>query len=555
MSHFNELKRRAEALLAQVESGKTYTVGYVSQRLCKAAADNPQDVVIRAVAGVLETMDRQHPGKLISQGELDGIYNQLIGLDTSGTRFRDVLGDLLLSHKPASVSPDPKYAEARRDPLQEAISETEPQLAKELGAMFDFADSHYDPQRALEAREKVGLGLHAMGLRNARVRIAGGNSRHLVFAADLDTNRGAVRVYIPVESSGDRQPSVFVAGDRFAELTIPNLKAHLEQVSQRNERLPEVSSILKSLDIITMQTKRQATVEEVGKIASMLPTDNGSSALSAPGLFASLPEGKGIGEVEIPKAPVPESLKVLTSEIEESVLEASVGYPQMAVRLAKRMLLAELTSMGFKGSQVRVAAPTGDGFICEAVLNTPCGKVAIDVPIEMKDNQPLMPSVFAQGDKVEDFNESNLKAMLARDPDTVNIAVRRDSDLLGMGYHDLKDALVRQAADGNFKACDEIMEAIAEKFDGETYRNALSDYQKILTDLGSAKKQAESRCGRILRSSNSIFPMCGHFMVPLHKVVQDEHGACHLASTYHARKNQQEEGAFFSTAKILVGDK
>lgn len=555
MSHFNELKRRAEALLSQVECGKEYTVDYVSQRASKAAADNPQDTVIRAVAGVLETMTRRNPGKLINQGELDGIYNQLVGLDASGTRFREVLGDLLLSRKPASAAPDPKYSEARRDPLQEALSETEPKLAKELGAMFDFADSHYDPQRAIEAREKVGLGLHAMGLRNTRVRIAGGNSRHLVFAADLDTNRGAVRVYIPVESSGDKLPSVFVAGNRFAELTAHNLQSHLEQAAQRNERLPDVSSILKSLDALTMQAKRQATTEEVGKIASMLPTDNGSSALSAPGLFASLPEGKGIGQVEIPKAPVPEPLKTLASEIEESVLEASVGYPQMAVRLAKRMLLAELTSMGFKGSQVRVAAPTNDGFICEAVLNTPRGKVAIDVPIEMKDNQPLMPYVFAQGDKVEDFNESNLKAMLAREPETVNIAVRRDSDLLGLSYHDLKDALIKHAADGNFKACDEIMEAIAEKFDSETYRNALLDYQKILTDLGSARKQAESKCGRILRSSNSIFPMCGHFMVPLHKVVQDEHGACHLASTYHARKNQQEEGACFSNARILFGDK
>jgi hypothetical protein len=555
MSHFDTLKHRAEALLAQMEGGKEYTVGYVSQRMSKAAADNPQDAVIRAVAGVLETMNRQNPGRTIDQGELDTIYNQLIGLDASGTRFREVLGDLLLSRKPASAAPDPKYAEARRDPLQEALSETEPQLAKELGAMFDFADSHYDPQRALEARDKVGAELHSMGLRNVRVRIAGGNSRHLVFAADLDTNRGAVRVYIPVEASGDKLPSVFVAGDRFTELTARNLESHMEQAALRNERLPEVSSVLKSLDAITMQARRQASAEQIGRIAAMLPSENGSASLSAPGLFASLPDGKGIGEVEIPKAEVPEPLRTLASEIEESVLEAAVGHPQTAVRLAKRMLLAELASMGFKGSQVRVAAPTGDGFICEAILNSPRGKVAVDVPIEMKENQPLMPSVFALGDKVEDFSEANLKAMLAREPETVDIAVRRDSNLLGLNYHDLKDALVRHAADGNFKACDEVMEAIAEKFDGETYRNALLDYQKILMDVGNAKRQAESRCGRILRTSTSIFPVCGHFMVPLHKVVQDEHGTCHLASTYHARRNQQDEGACFSNARVLVGDK
>jgi hypothetical protein len=555
MSHFNELKRRAETLLAQLERGKEYTVGHVSQRVGQAAANHPQDTVIRAVAGVLESMSRQNPGRLISQAEMDQIYNQLVGLDASGTRFREVLGDLLLSEKPASAAPDPRYAEARRDPLQEALSETEPALAKELGAMFGFVDSHYDPKLATEAREKVGMELHSMGVRGARVRIAGGNPRHLVFAADIDTNRGAIRVYIPVEASGGKLPSVFVAGDRFAELTPANLKTHLEQTAIRGDRLPEVSAVLKSLDIITMQAKPTMPADKVAKIAAMLPENDGSAGLSAPGLFATLPEGKGVGEVEIPRTEPPEALRPLAAEIEESVLEAAVGYPQVAVRLAKRMLLAELAAMGFKGTQVRVAAPTSDGFICEAALNTPRGKIAIDVPIEMRDNQPLMPAVFAQGDKVEDFNEANLKAMLAREPETVNIAVRRDSQLLGMNYHDLKDTLIRSAADGNLAVCDEVMEAIAEKYGPEIYRNTLLDYQKILLDLGSAKHQAESRCGRILRSSTSIFPLCGHFMVPLHKVVQDGDGACHLASTYHARKNQSEEGAFFSNAKVLLGDK
>jgi hypothetical protein len=162
MSHFNELKRRAEALLSQIECGKEYTVGHVSRRLEKAAVDHPQDAVIRAVAGVLDSMSRQNPSRLISQSELDKIYNQLVGLDASGTRFREVLGDLLLSEKPASAAPNPKYAQDRRDPLQEAIAETEPALVKELGAMFDFVDGHYDPKRAVEARDKVGKTLQSL---------------------------------------------------------------------------------------------------------------------------------------------------------------------------------------------------------------------------------------------------------------------------------------------------------------------------------------------------------------------------------------------------------
>jgi len=503
MVDFRGLKARAEALLSQMERGKEYTIGYVSQRLEKAASDHPQDAVIRAVAGVIDKMNRQTPNKLISQGEIDQLYGQLIGLDCSGTRFRDILGDLLMSQKPASATPNTKYADQHRDPIGDILSESDPALTKEFEPLFEVSKDRFDAKLALKAQDKVGMELYSLGVKKARLSVAGGNSQHVLIAADLDTNRGTVRVYIPADASGEKLPSTFVSDGTLVELTPSNLKTHLEQASLKRNQAPEIR-----ID----------------------------------------------GQVEMPKIPVPEPLKAMAAEVEESVLEATMGYPQIAVRLAKRMLLAELTAMGFRGSQVRISAPASDGFICEAVLNTPRGKVAIDVPIEMQNNQPLMPSVFAVGDKVEDFSESNLKAMLASEPEIAKVAVSRDSHYLGMGYYELKDAIIQSASQGDLKSCDEIMETIAEKFGADIYKTALMDYQKILSDIGSIKRQVESKCSRILKSSNSIYPICGHLMVPIHKVVQDEDGTCHLASTYHARKNQNAEGVLISTAKVLVGD-
>jgi hypothetical protein len=96
-------------------------------------------------------------------------------------------------------------------------------------------------------------------------------------------------------------------------------------------------------------------------------------------------------------------------------METAVGFPQAAVRLTKRMLVAELNSMGFKGSQIRVVAPTSDGFICEAILNTAKGKTTIEVPIEMRGNAPLLPSVFAKGDFVAEFTAPSLHAFAMSD--------------------------------------------------------------------------------------------------------------------------------------------
>lgn len=557
MSNITDLKRQAEAALSQLERGREFIIGPISERLRKAAEAHPQDTVIRAVAKVVEDMSRKDPTRLICQAEIEGLYNNLVGLNVTGTRFRDVLGDLLMSEKPASAKPNPMYAQANRDdPLQEAISETDPALQGELGQLFEQASDRYDPQKALEARGHVERELRSLGFGNTRVRIAGGNSRHLVFAADLETVRGPVRVYVPADASGAKLPSVFVASDHFAVLTRDGLERHIENAAVRRQPPVQVMAVLRSLDVLTGQqrTSEMAARQMAESAASKLPEANGSEGLSAPQLVgASLSDGPAYEDVHIPQTPLPEPLKALTSDLEEGLAEAGLPYPQASVRMAKRMLVAELAAMGFKGAQTRVSSPTQDGFICEAVLSTPRGRVAIDVPIEMQNNQPLMPSVFAKGDLVDEFNQAALSRFLSADPET-EASAPADGRLLGMSLYELKDELVRLASASDFKACDAVMETVASRFDPETYGAVLMDYQRMLSGLGEAKQASQSRCAHVVHSPNSIHPLCGHFMVPLHKVVQDERGVCHLASTYYSRKGQDEAGAFFSNAKVLVSD-
>jgi hypothetical protein len=558
MSNITDLKRQAETILSQLTRGREFIIGNVSERLRRAAETNPRDTVIRAVAGVVESMSRKDPTRVICQAEIDQVFNGLIGLDASGTRFREVLGDLLLSEKPAGAVLDPRYAQARRDdPSQEPIDEGDPALRGELGQLFDRAADRYDPQRAADARAHVERELRSLGFLNTRVQLAGGNSRHLVFAADLETVRGPVRVHVPADASGERLPSVFVTGDRFAELTRQALEQHMEIAAVTRTRPVQVAAVLRSLDMLTGRTAAAARAAEdaAAKAAALLPEADGSGGLSGPQLVgASMPGGPAVPDVRIPQTPLPEPLKALVPDMEERLAEAGLLYPQASVRLAKRMLVAELAAMGFKGVQVRIAAPTQDGFICEALLNTPRGKVGIDVPIEMQNNQPLMPAVFAKGDLVDEFTAEALSHFLARDPDTTDPAAPSDSRLAAMSLYELKDELVKRAAAGDLSGCDGVMEAVACRFDPETYRTALLDYQRILSGLGEARQTSSSRCSRVLRSPNSIHPLCGHFMVPLGKVVQDERGTCHLASTYYARKDQDEAGAFFSNAKVLVSD-
>jgi hypothetical protein len=557
MTNFSSLKMQAELALSKLE-GKRYIVSDLNARLQKAAAENPQDTVINAVARVVEQVCSKNPEKIVSQGEVEQLYNELVGLNVTGTKFREVLGDLLLSER-TLAQPDEEYIRGRRDePGQGEIDyDADPAVREGLDVLFTPQSDRYDPQCASEAKEKVGLELRSLGFDNARIRLAGGDSRFLVFAADLDTNRGSVRIFVPADASGKQLPSVFIAGHTFKELSIPTLNEYLADAAYRNNRLPSVKAILGSLNALTGNVKNTMPTDDFNKVASNLPELNGSEGLSSPGVFASLPdENKNIGEVTIPQTPTPEPLKALASEIEENVLEASVGYPLAAVRLTKRMLIAELGSMGFKGAQIRVASSTTDGFICEATINTPKGKTTVEIPIEMSGQAPLLPTVFAKDDYVAEFTAVNLQDFAKSDMGESTIS-RYDSNMNGMTLAQLKDVIVKAAIDEDLNTCDEAIEVIGNRFEPEVFRNVVADYHQLLISLETTKdnaKAAHDDSDQFVQTPNSIYPVHKKLGRPAHDLVRDENGVYHLKSTYSSRKNQEVSGALFNTAKVLVGD-
>jgi hypothetical protein len=560
MVNFSSLKTKAEMTLAKLTEGKYYELGDLSSRLQEAAEIYPHDTVIKAVARVIEQLHKKGQSKLISQGDIEKVYNELIGLNVTGTKFREVLGDLLISEKPASAEPNLNYTRGMRDDPEAGVIEydIDSNVKKGFDKLFNPIADKYDPKCADLAKEKVGLELRSLGFDNVKIRLAGGDSKFLIFATDFDTNRGSVRVFIPAEASGTQLPSVFIAGNRFDELTSNSVNEYLVNASYRNNRLPNVSDILNTLNALTAGAKVAVPDGDFSKLADSLPNSNGSEGLSGPGVFASLPDNnKNVRDVEIPLTPTPEPLKALASEIEENVIEASVGYPQAVVRMTKRMLVAELSSMGFKNSQVRVSHSTNDGFICDAVLNTTHGKVSIEVPIEIKENSPLLPSVFAKNDFVDNFDATSLHAFATKN-ENVEVFIEADNNLNGMNLLQLKDIITKSAMKGDFNTCDEAILVIGKKFDEDTHRNVVTDYYKMLINFENNKnimrESYHNDDDQFIKTPNSIYPIHKKLGRPANELIKDEDGVYHLKSTYRSRQNQKAAGAFFSNAKALIGD-
>lgn len=510
-SNIDALKRAAEVALEKLQ-GKRYFVGDLSDRLREVADEYRQDTVIQAVSRVFDKMAQNNPMQIISQAEFDGVTQQLVGLNASGTKIREVLGDLFGYEIKHTSSSNEKYINGLRDnPGSEVDLCIDKKAQEEYSKLFETSVDQIDQKNAERARTKVSMELYSIGIDKARVRLAGGNTNFLVFAADLDTNRGMVRVLVPTEASGDRLPSVFVNGNSLEILSRANIKNYLENAVGNNSRLPAIETVLKSC---------------------------------------------AQQDICVPVVAVPEPLKSIASDFEDGMLETTVGYSTKSIELAKKMVVAELSAKGFKGSQVKVLEPMQDGFVCQATLNTPKGKVSIELPIEMNGQIPLIPSVFASGDFISDFTTASLNAF-AMSNDSNSGVIHRDNPMFGMDIHQLKDVMFKAASQNDFNACDEILGVISESFDESTYRNVVADYQRILMNISNTKdvvKQAYDDSSQFVKTSTSMYPIHKKLGRPAHELVRDENGEYHLKSTYYARKNQEESSAFFSNAKVLVGD-
>jgi hypothetical protein len=567
MANFSALKNQAERLLSKLEHGKQYHISNLNTRLRTAADEHPGDIVISSIASIIERMYKENPGQIVSQGEVEKIYQELAGLN-SNTRFREVLGDLLKSEmKEDNSSTNRNFINSVRDPEQEPFNDDISLVTKSgLNGLFDNTTSLYDPHRASKAKNLVELELRHIGFSNPHVKIAGGNPRFLVFSADLDTNRGTVRVLVPADSNGDTLPGCFVGAfgndgnGKVERLNVPNLNKYIKQSSRNRSRLPEVKDILSALDRVVGASPTNITDDKSNSLISNLPGKNGTEGLSAPGIFTKLPnENNVIKDVEIPKVPMPKELKVVAEELEDSIKEVAVGFPHASVRLAKRMIVAELNSMGFKNSQVRVSEPTSDGFICEAVLNAPNGKLKIEIPIEMNGNSPLLPSVFAKNDFIANFTPANIYAVAYKEAGSVDVAVNRDNQLFASSLMELKDAMYKAAIKGDLGICDEVMEIVASKFDENVHRSLVSDYCKLLSNVKAVDDSIKQsyKDNQFVKTPNSIYPVHKIFGLPAHELVKDSNGNWHRKSTYHSTANNDNfnnGGAFFSTAKVLVGD-
>lgn len=258
--------------------------------------------------------------------------------------------------------------------------------------------------------------------------------------------------------------------------------------------------------------------------------------------------------IEMPKVALPEALKDLVN-FEESVLDASTQFSPELVRTAKAVCLRELNDMGFR-AQVRMAETTNDCIICAAELDSSSGKVEIKLPVEIINDKPQVPALFyneASKDQVFDFGKKELvKFLNAAQVDNSRI-MRYSNDFLNMTYNQLKDEILSGVATKNYTRAEEALNRIEDKFGPEQHRVALAEYAKMLSVSSAIHTHEPKHQCRLLITKGSMEPRCGHFHVPVSKVVTDKSGNCELIERKAKYDNMDDAtGTVIRTGQIKL---
>jgi len=565
-----ELARAAQKILDAQTKGQEFMLNDVHNQTRNAYERFPEDPVIRQVAFTIEKMaDSSDPMTTISQSDVSYIYNNFVRY-ANNSKFRSVLGHLLLEDRAEFSSQNTDYTKLNRVDAEDSGIDTadlvDKNLSNALSAAFDNSFDHlkaYDEDKANRGREYVELELQSLGFQKPNVEVMGGDQNSIAYAAHFETRKGRVTVAIPIELSEGKilLPSTFVADNSLRPLTSNNLNYFISAKTESDDfSVPSASNVLQAVGIITGRIK-EATESDASVLNELFGEQSDQMAFSAPGLYLDRKYEEGRPDIDTRQTvEMPQELAHLARDFEDDLLEAASSFGKDAINNGKSLIASELSEAGFKGAQVKFGSEANGSVVYLATIHSPKGPVEIEVPVEMAvtaDNKviPLYPKCFAYDGMVEDFIPSRLQRFAINLPaqSTGNLTMK--SAMSYMTLPELKDEVLKGASDGDYVTCESALDEIQEKYTEEDFKNAVADYHFILMHKTSMGEQEQRTCSRMIPAGKgSIYPRCGHFGIPMSQIIVDAQGYCKTKTAVEREKlnPSDESGASISSAKVFM---
>lgn len=469
----NSSLRELIELAEKLTLGREFFTGQVVERLRQASEVYPYNQIIRAMELAFEgKLRKQGTSSIVSQKEIQECYDQVCGL---GNKFqaREELKDLLLTST-AEVKANHENLDhvlglrGREEAFDYLPQEQVSELA---GVLWNDPDHNVKKRSFLEnGRRGIQIELESFGFSDAAVEVADHTEHFVIYTAEVDTPKGKFSFFIPAEIKAGSvlMPSVLVAGNEFLDLNPENIKLSSTNSSVKKSSSPK--SIINTLNRLTNKATVSASSAEF------------KAPLVGQEFFApqfTETKGHNIIDVRAEAPPMPAALAGLTeSSIKETLLEAGLSYPRDIVLRAKQVLSNELKLAQVPHDKINIQSEFNGGIILATNVAGRGGKKKIEVPMEIKNNEVLLPSHFTSGVFAAPWEEKALKAFAARtDGADFDSVLNYKYD---MSFKDLHKFALKKAAYGDFIEATEALTIINDKFGAEYHRIAHNDLMDLL---------------------------------------------------------------------------
>jgi len=518
MKEINRIVAQAKRALDVLENGKTFTTTYVVNRLEKAAALNSKDTLICHMRDVIA--NRRSDNKFITQREISEIYDHLYGLGGGRSNFRKEVGDLL-PDKHATIKLEDSGASGARIPYGEKLSPLyeENEFSKELAGVFSLdkqsSFSALSDNTVRKAEKFAKLQLVSLGCVPQEVTAVRTNDHFILCNASIDTSDFTqVNVPIPVQVTNGipALPNHFVQGDELVKLNKENLYVYIKDTNNFRKKT------------------------NVNKFASQ----------------------RSVSDFKVDTPVVPVSLEKY-ADLENDLVAAASSFGVEQIKMATGVVAVELSGYGVPNPQVRVASSTDKTLTFAADIPTAHGRVEINVPVDMPNGKPVIPSSFIVSGKSYRLNEDGLRSIMKASDHKNDISKvsREAEEMTRLSYGQLVDRIINGVSNNDYRQAEDALSVIGEKFDGQQYLSALDKFSKLLkhssegTERDALIKQALAN-GDLVQLPTSIQPYCPKLGLPVSKVGFDHKGRPVPARRKAQRDNLAESGAMISTSKIAL---
>jgi hypothetical protein len=520
-----EILLAAKKALEQIDNGKLYTSGYVVDRFETASNLSPTDGLIGNMRDVLRK--KASSQSFFTQKEIGEIYDRMLGMAGGSTNFRDELGDLLPNSRQLA-EPVKTASMLRLDSGRENLktSQGDTELSNAFSVLFGLGKessfSSYKGNEDNSVQKVVVSQLASIGMTPENVEVVGGNDHFSLCSAFYRTaSHRRVAIQLPVQTSGGiaRPPEKFISGDDLVDLNRRNLYVAVKE-AEHNKKFAGVSKFAAQRD-----NSKQINYE---------------------------------------KAVVPKSLEKF-ADLENSLVAAVSKYKSGEVASAINLVSKELSSLGASSPQVKVASSNSKELVLDAHVPTEIGNVVLHIPVEVHNGRPILPSKFAvdagpESVKVYDFSQEGMDSFRRNTkPESHAYTVSRRTGSLGsMSYHQLLDRIISGVSNKDYRAAEDALSTIQERFGGEQFKSALDYFTRLIKHSSDQSETERSKLVKAAVSSGELikFPTTLEWYspklgLPLSKIAFDDKGRM-IPARKKAQANNLANETLISNSKIVL---